>query len=143
MLARRKAIAGAGSEPDIFRAQRSFRSIRLGLGVATVGILATDHADCADILPKCGNVGDVEMKPGRGSRVGCKETTQGDARDTRATTVSAFRPNRSLQQDALNESLLHDRGNMQAGYVSMAVVVRKNDDVAAPRMYRCMVRGGC
>ena len=31
---------------------------------------------------------------------------------------------------------------MQAGYVSMAVVVRKNDDVAAPRMYRCMVRGG-
>src|SRR5438477_12184963 len=63
MLARRKAIAGAGSEPDIFRAQRSFRSIRLGLGVATVGILATDHADCADILPKCGNVGDVEMKP--------------------------------------------------------------------------------
>jgi len=31
---------------------------------------------------------------------------------------------------------------MQAGYVSMAVVVRKNDDVAAPRMYRCMVGGG-
>ena len=84
MLARRKAIAGAGSEPDgrfsgltsgfarrsgdfalpdIFRAQRSLRSIRLELGVATIGILAANHADCADILPKCGNAGDVEMKP--------------------------------------------------------------------------------
>src|SRR5437667_5895933 len=71
MLARRKAIAGAGSEPDgrfsgltsgfarrsgdfalpdIFRAQRSLRSIRLGLGVATIRILTADHADCAGFL---------------------------------------------------------------------------------------------
>ncbi|PYL82572.1 MAG: hypothetical protein DMF23_11795 [Verrucomicrobia bacterium] len=26
------------------------RSIRLGLGVATIGILTADHADCADFL---------------------------------------------------------------------------------------------
>jgi len=49
--------------PAIFRAQRSLRSVRLGLGVAMIGILTADHADCADILPKCGNAGDVEMKP--------------------------------------------------------------------------------
>src|SRR5437667_7852954 len=36
--------------PEIFRAQRSLRSIRLGLGVAMIGILTADHPDCADIL---------------------------------------------------------------------------------------------
>ncbi len=36
--------------PDIFLAQRSLRSIRLGLGIATIGILTADHADCADFL---------------------------------------------------------------------------------------------
>ena len=46
---------GDFSLPDIWRAQLSLRSIRLGFGVATIGILTAEHTDCADILPKCGN----------------------------------------------------------------------------------------
>ena len=38
--------------------------------------------------------------------------------------------------------LLHDRGNMQASDVGVAVVVRKNYDVAASRMYSRVVGGG-